>query len=194
VRGGGFATIIRSLGGEGVRLRAYADVVMDELDTPASAGLFDDILSCRGDYRESEGDNRGSKFVQLENHGVGIMGAGYFAGDSHVWGMGEMAWDDLALHVARSIGEVGVGGEKGVSGCYERVNVHRRCPSEIMRGWLRVGFGLGVGRGLGMDLVGVMGVVILMGGSIGAVHVGGLVVGGGGLVHGVNCWKRDVFG
>jgi hypothetical protein len=60
---GEFATTIRCLGGEGVGLRAGADVIVEELDAPSSAGLVDDLLTCTCDDRESEGDHTATKFV-----------------------------------------------------------------------------------------------------------------------------------
>jgi hypothetical protein len=54
---------------------------VEELDALASAALFHDRLSDRGAYRESEGNHRADKLVQLENHGVGIRCAVKFAHD-----------------------------------------------------------------------------------------------------------------
>jgi hypothetical protein len=41
---GGISTTIRSLRGEGVRLGANANIVVEELDAPVSAYLFDDLF------------------------------------------------------------------------------------------------------------------------------------------------------
>jgi hypothetical protein len=56
----------------------------DELDSPAFAGLFDNLFGGGNADHEGEGDHGAAELVKLEYHSVGSGGAGDFASDSHV--------------------------------------------------------------------------------------------------------------
>jgi hypothetical protein len=100
---------------------------------------------------------------------------------------------DMTVEVARSVGEV-----------------HARSEGRVgwrSRGWDSYCGGLGSGK-LGMEggdhlplgcwpnglrlrrgcSIG-LGVDVVLGGFVGAVHLGGVVLGGGSMIHGMCCWR-----